>query len=77
MKIKTELLKRYIADYVCDKFDDFEIDVNEIAETTAIKMIGKIYNIIKNDSYSDFEIVEEIVKIFEENNIDGICCHDF
>ena len=77
MNIKTELLKKYIADYVCEKIEDFEIDGNEIADTTAVKMINEIQDIMKNESYSDFEIVEEIVKIFENNKIDCGNCHDF
>lgn len=77
MNIKTELLKRYISDYVNNQINDFEIDANSITDTTAINILEEIQSVIKNDIYSDFEIVEEIVYIFEKYNIDSGVCHDF
>ena len=77
MKIKTELLKRYITDIVNGHIEDFEIDANEIADTVAIKMLAEIQEILKKDNYSDFEIVEEIVCVFEKYKIDFGNCHDF
>ena len=77
MKIKTELLKSYIADTILEHIEDLEIDVDKIADTVAIKMLAEIQEILKNDNYSDFEIVEEIVCIFEKYNIDFGACHDF
>ena len=59
------------------QIDDFEIDADKITDTTAIKMLAEIQDILKNYSYSDFEIVEEIVNVFEENKIDFGNCHDF
>lgn len=40
-------------------------------------MLCEIQNIIKNDSYSDFEAMEEIICIFEKHNIDYGYRHDF
>lgn len=77
MKIKTELLKAYIFDIINEHILEFEIDVDKIADTTAITMIEEIQRIIKDDNYSDFEIVEEIVHIFEKYKIDSGSCHDF
>ncbi len=77
MKLKTELLKRYIACYINNQIDDFEIDADRIANTLAIKVLSEIQEIIKNDSYSDFEIVDEIVSVFEKYKIDFGNCHDF
>lgn len=77
MNIKLELLKRYIADYVNNYLDDFEINESQIADTVAIKMMSEIQNIIRNESYSDFEAVEEIVCIFEKYGVDFGSCHDF
>ena len=70
MKIKTELLKAYIADIINERIDDFEIDADKIADTVAIKMLEEIYEIIKDDSISDFDAIERIIEIFEENKID-------
>ena len=65
-EIKTELLKLYISNYINHNIKDFEIDVSEIANTTAIKILAKIQKILANENYTDFEIVEEIVCLFEK-----------
>ncbi len=77
MEIKTELLKTHISDYINSQIHNFEIDADEIANTVAIKMLSEIQNILKNDDYSDFEIVEEIVCVFEKYEIDFGNIHDF
>ena len=77
MNIKTELLKSYIAEFVKSEIEDFEIDASQIADTTAIQMLSKIQTVIKNESYSDFDVVEKIVCIFEKYNIDSGSRHDF
>jgi hypothetical protein len=77
MNIKVELLKDCISDYINSKIEDFEIDASKIADTTATQMLSEIQKVIKNESFSDFEIVEEIVCIFEKYNIDFGCQHDF
>ena len=55
MKIKVELLKTHISDFINSRIEDFEIDADDIANTVAIKILAEIQEIIKNDSYSDFE----------------------
>ena len=40
-------------------------------------MIENIHSILKNSSYSDFDIVEEIIRVFVDNGIDCGSCHDF
>ena len=77
MNIKLELLKGYISDYINSNLEDFEIDASKIVDTTAIKMLSEIQNIIKDEQYSDFDAVEEIVCIFEKYNIDFGSRHDF
>ena len=77
MEIKTELLKKYISDYINFQFKDFEIEADKIADSAAINILAEIQNIIKNDIYSDFEKVENIVSIFENNKLDFGNCHDF
>lgn len=77
MRIKTELLKEHISEYIINNIEDFEIDESEIADTIAIKIVEEIKEILENSAYSDFEAIEEITKVFEKNNI---CCsyrHDF
>ena len=77
MNIKLELLKEYIADYVRFKLEDFEIDVSQIANTTAIMALGEIQKVIKDENYSDFDAIEEIVCIFEKYKISAGFRHDF
>lgn len=77
MNVKVELLKSYISDFINDKIDDFEIDASRIADSTATQMLSEIQKIIKDENYSDFEVVEEIVCIFEKYNIDFGYRHDF
>ncbi|MBS7298732.1 MAG: hypothetical protein KIG65_06585 [Eubacteriales bacterium] len=77
MKIKTEMLRGYIADLITEDIVDFEIDADEIANTTAIKMVAEIQQILIDSGDSDFETVEKIVRVFEKYKIDSGCCHDF
>ncbi len=77
MKIKVELLKTHISDFINSRIEDFEIDADDIANTVVIKILAEIQEIIKNDSYSDFELIEEIVCVFEKYKIDFGNCHDF
>ena len=77
MKIKVELLKTHISDFINSRIEDFEIDADDIANTVAIKILAEIQEIIKNNSYSDFELIEEIVCVFEKYKIDFGNCHDF
>lgn len=77
MNIKLELLREYIADYVRFKLEDFEIDVSQIANTTAIMALGEIQKVIKDENYSDFDAIEEIVCIFEKYKISAGFRHDF
>ena len=77
MLIKTQLLNKYISNYVKYHIQDFEIDANEIVNSTALELLSEIHKIIENDKYSDFEMVEEIVCLFEKYNIFVEGCHDF
>lgn len=77
MNIKLELLKGYMYDLIDSRLDGLEIDVCKIADTVAINMLSEIQNIIKDENYSDFEVVEQIVRIFEKYRIDFGTRHDF
>lgn len=77
MKIKTELLKRAVTNIINSYIEDiFEIDADTIANTVAIKLLGEIQKIIQSDD-SDFDKVEKIVCLFEDNKISAGGCHDF
>ncbi|MBQ3426122.1 MAG: hypothetical protein IJH37_03130 [Clostridia bacterium] len=76
MNIKLELLKDCIHDIIDSRLADIEINADEIADTTAIKALSEIQNILASD-LDDFEIVEKIVCVFEKYNLNAGGCHDF
>ena len=86
MKLKYGLLASAISEAIYEKIrmyanfdtlDELDIDVNEIADSTAIKALSEIQNVIQNDEISDFDAIEKIVKIFERYNISAGLRHDF
>lgn len=77
MNIKLELLKEYIADFINNNLENFEIDACKIADTVAINMLSEIQSIIRNKNYSDFDVTEKIVCVFEKYKIDFGSRHDF
>ncbi len=77
MNIKTELLKNYITDFIISRIEDFDIDALKIADTTAIQIFSDIQNVLKSETNTDFDAIEEIVCIFEKYNIDCGARHDF
>ena len=77
MNIKTELLKRYISDYINNRIEDFDLDADDITNTLVIDMLEEIQRIIKNEDYTDFEVVEEIVILFQKHGLDFGSRHDF
>ncbi len=77
MSIKLELLSNQICDIIRSRLDDIDIDVNQIAQTTAISALYEIQKVLQNDTLSDFDKIEKIVLIFENYNIDCGACHDF
>ena len=77
MHLKLELLKGAIFDAITSGLTYAEIDADKIADTTAIKALGEIKEIITDEEKEDFDIVEEIVCIFEKYHIDFGERHDF
>ena len=77
MNIKTELIKSYVADFICNNINDFGIDADEIADAKAVEVLGEIQKILHQNEFDDFEMIEEIVCIFEKYNLDAGVCHDF
>ncbi len=77
MNIKLELLKAYVTETVAEKFYELNIDADEIVNTKATEMLAKILIAVRDASLSDFDVVEKIVSVFEENNITCLDRHDF
>ncbi len=77
MNIKLELIQNHITEMVAKLLEDNLIDYNTIADTNAILILNQIKKVISDDSLSDFDAIEEIICIFEENNIDCGSRNDF
>ena len=77
MHLKLELLKGAIFEAITAGLSYAEIDADEIADTTAIKALSEIQQILSDEEKSDFDIVDEIVDVFEKYNLDFGGCHDF
>lgn len=77
MDIRLELLTSTITDFVKDYLNCADFDINKIAQTTAIAALSEIQKVLQNYEYDDFEIVEQIVCIFEKYNLNCGVCHDF
>ena len=77
MNIKLELLRDGISDLINQKIDQLEIDISKIADSMAIVLLSEIQKVIINENYSDFDAIEEIVRLFEKYNIDTGFRHDF
>lgn len=77
MNIKLELLSEAITETVRSRLDRLDIDVDKIAEATAISVLSEIQQVIQNDDMSDFYAMEAIVRIFEKYHISAGIRHDF
>lgn len=77
MDIKLDLIKNEIAKCIIDNIGLLDIDVDKVINTKAINILSEIKQVIINDEISDFDVVEEIVRIFEKNNISAGSRHDF
>ena len=78
MDKKIELIKDEIEDVLIKHLHNVALTDDTIA-TKALKEIQDVlkHGNIVNGNKSDFEIVEDIVCIFEKYNIDAGGCHDF
>ena len=81
MHLKLELLQNALFQAVREGLNHAEmggeINADEIADTTAIKALSEIKKIIHDEEKEDFDVVEEIVCVFEKYNIDIGGRHDF
>lgn len=77
MRLLDELICQDIGRNIIEYMKNCDINYAEIAQTKAIKALEEIKAVINNNKLSDFEIVDEIVRIFIRYNIDTGGCHDF
>ena len=78
MSIKEELFKSVALEILADGMRNIKIDVGNVEDTQAIKILGEIQNVLQTKyDEDDFIIVEDIICIFEKYHIDAGPCHDF
>jgi len=77
MDICREILHAELGKIICENLKTEEINYAEIVNLKAVVMIQKIKNIIDDDSLSDFDCVEKIVRVFEESGSGAVSRHDF
>ncbi len=77
MNIKHELIINHIAEAVKEVIEGKITEELPSANTKALEILEEIKKIIRDDTLTDFEVVEEIVCIFERNGIDCDSRHDF
>ncbi len=75
-RTKVDLIRRDVASFIASHIEEYVIDLDEIADTRATRIIEDIQHVLQNTK-DDFDIVEKIVCIFEENGISAGSCHDF
>ena len=71
-KLSFELLADDIVGLIKMRLRDIELDAEPIIESKSLSALAEIQQVIQNDTLSDFEMVEEIVCIFEKYNIDAL-----
>ncbi|MGN0163230.1 MAG: hypothetical protein ACI4EA_06575 [Candidatus Ornithomonoglobus sp.] len=78
MDSENELFARRIADSLISALYDMNFeDAAEQAAAQAAAILKEIQATIKNDSLSDFDVIEEIICIFEKHGLDAGNRHDF
>ncbi len=78
MDIKLEIFAGAVADAINSAIQYIYIDTDDAVNSIALTALNDIQYIIKNDDIEDdFDVVEEIVRVFEKYNIDAGNRHDF
>ena len=73
----TEEWKDILSAAVRIVVEEVNIDYVELIELKSMMTLEKIKTVIENDSLSDFECIERIVKIFEQIGSNAGNRHDF
>ncbi|MBQ7794316.1 MAG: hypothetical protein IJ366_07350 [Clostridia bacterium] len=77
MNIKMELFAKVITEAIIFKLNYSDIDLEKEIDSKAVTVLEQIQAVLNKTGVSDFDIVEEIVTIFEDNGLDSGSCHDF
>ena len=71
MNLKIDLIRERVADMVAGQIHDLDIDLNRIANTKAIAMLGEIQAILQNKELENYQMIDEIESVFLENKVPG------
>ena len=71
MNLKIDLIRERVADMVAGQIHDLDIDLNRIANTKAIAMLGEIQAILQNKELENYQMIDEIENVFLENKVPG------
>ncbi|MCL2562979.1 MAG: hypothetical protein FWE08_02975 [Oscillospiraceae bacterium] len=78
MELYKELLAKVLSqEEVHIMFPHIHLNAKEIIEMECYLALQKIQAIIQNDDLSNFDCVEQIVRVFEMLGSDGGTRHDF
>ena len=78
MNLYQEILIKMLAkEEIHIVFPNLQLNASEIVEHQCYQALNQIKAIIKDDSLSDFECIEEIVCILEQVGSSGGNRHDF
>jgi len=72
-----ELIYDMVAETIKTAVENMNIDYTDIMSLKSMQALEKIKAVIENDSLSDFECIERIVKIFEQIGSNAGNRHDF
>ena len=81
--IAQELLAHVLSKDILRYMDGLDIQPQKIVETTAIKALGEIQEILKTynpqdtDEAADFMMIEKILHVFDTYDLNTGDCHDF
>ncbi len=77
MELAFSIIAEEIARILKENIMDIKLDAQKVLEIESFKIVKEIHNILTNNSHSDFEMIEEIVCVFEKYGIECGGCHDF
>ena len=77
MSVSLDLLADGLCDFIKEELTFKKFDAKKAVNTKAVRILQEIQDVLACESKSDFEIVEEIVCIFERHGISAEGRHDF
>ena len=77
MNFEKELIANELAYVIRKHMEEINPDIIDRIKNRESEIISQIQKILANRELNDFEVVEEIVVLFEKHNLSGGSRHDF